>query len=102
MPKLNEGYTPRWIILLIDLGIVFFGIVIAYLLRFDFSIPKTELVDFPLVFPVVIGVRLISFLIARIPWAIVRYMGQRDAARILITIASGTALFFIINQIYIF
>ncbi|MCX6311812.1 MAG: nucleoside-diphosphate sugar epimerase/dehydratase [Bacteroidetes bacterium] len=99
MPKLNEGYTPRWIILLIDLGIVFFGIVIAYLLRFDFSIPKTELVDFPLVFPVVIGVRLISFLIARIPWAIVRYMGQRDAARILITIASGTALFFIINQI---
>jgi FlaA1/EpsC-like NDP-sugar epimerase len=99
VPKLNEGYTPRWIVLLIDLAIVFAGIIIAYLLRFDFTIPHDELIDFPLVIPVIIGVRLTSFLIAKIPWAIVRYLSQRDAARILVTLSIGTALFFILNQI---
>ena len=99
MLKLNEGYTPRWIVLLIDLAIVLGGILLAYFLRFDFSIPQVEIDAFPIVFSTIVGVRGISFLIARIPWAIVRYMSQRDAMRILIAIGSGTAVFFLLNQI---
>jgi FlaA1/EpsC-like NDP-sugar epimerase len=99
VPKLNEGYTPRWIVLLIDLAIVAAGISIAYLLRFDFSIPHIEIVAFPVVYSIMIGIRLISFLVAKIPWAIVRYMGQRDAVRILLTITIGTVLFFVVNQV---
>ncbi len=97
--KLNEGYTPRWIVLLIDLVIVLAGTAIAYLLRFDFNVPHSEVVAFPVVFSLILGVRLASFLIAKIPWAIVRYMSQRDAVRILITISIGTILFFTLNQI---
>ncbi|HEU4719003.1 MAG TPA: nucleoside-diphosphate sugar epimerase/dehydratase, partial [Bacteroidia bacterium] len=99
MLKLNEGYTPRWIVLLIDLFIVAAGISMAYLLRFDFSVPQHEIAAFPVVYSVMIGVRLLSFLIARIPWAIVRYMSQRDAIRILIAISAGTILFYITNQV---
>jgi FlaA1/EpsC-like NDP-sugar epimerase len=99
MLKLGEGFTPRWIVWSIDIGIVFLALVISYLLRFDFSIPETEIVTFHVVIPVVIGVRAISFLIARIPWAIVRYMSQRDAIRILITMIIGTASFYLLNQI---
>jgi FlaA1/EpsC-like NDP-sugar epimerase len=97
--KLNEGYTPRWIVLLIDLAIVAAGISIAYLLRFDFAVPQSEIDAFPLVFSLIIGIRLISFLLAKIPWAIVRYMSQRDAVRILVIITAGTVLFFLINQV---
>ncbi|HTF05904.1 MAG TPA: hypothetical protein VK826_17870, partial [Bacteroidia bacterium] len=99
MLKLAEGYTPRWIILSIDIAIVFIALVMSYLLRFDFSIPASEIVTFKVVIPVVIGVRAISFLVARIPWAIVRYMSQRDAMRILLTIIAGTVFFYAFNQI---
>jgi FlaA1/EpsC-like NDP-sugar epimerase len=97
--KLNEGYTPRWVVLLIDTGIVLTSIAIAYLLRFDFSIPQIEIDAFPIVFSLIIGVRLLSFLLARIPWAIVRYMSQRDAIRIITALIAGTGSFFLINQI---
>lgn len=84
---------------MIDIAMVLSALVISYLLRFDFSIPQSEIATFKVVIPVVIGVRAISFLIARIPWAIVRYMGQRDSIRILVTILSGTAFFYLFNQI---
>lgn len=99
MLKLAEGFTPRWIVWLIDTGIVFIALVMAYMLRFDFSIPASEIATFKVVIPVVIGGRALSFLIARIPWAIVRYMSQRDAIRILVTVLCGTAFFYLFNQI---
>ncbi|MFN8714346.1 MAG: polysaccharide biosynthesis protein [Bacteroidota bacterium] len=97
--NLNEGYTPRWIVLLIDLAIVLGAVGMAYLLRFDFAVPQVEIDAFPVVIPLLLGVRLFSFLLARIPWGIVRYMSQRDAMRILITLIVGTLVFFGINQI---
>lgn len=98
MLKLGEGYTPRWIVLSIDVLIVLIALVLSYLLRFDFAIPQSEIDTFHVVIPLVLGVRTISFLIARTPWAIVRYMSQRDAIRILITVISGTAFFYLFNQ----
>ena len=98
MLKLKEGYTPRWIVLLIDLVMVAIGISIAYLLRFDFSIPEEEIINLPRVYTLIIGVRLASFLAAKIPWAIIRYTSQLDALRILITIGIGSVFFFILNQ----
>jgi FlaA1/EpsC-like NDP-sugar epimerase len=96
--NLSEGYTPRWIVLLIDLIIVAGALVVAYLLRFDFAIPQVEIEAFAVVFPVIIGIRLLCSILARIPWAIVRYMSQRDAMRILITLLTGTLIFFGVNQ----
>lgn len=99
MLNLREGYTPRWIVWLIDIAITAFALFVAYLLRFDFSIPQVEIETWHVVLPMVLGVRALSFLIARTPWAIVRYMSQKDAMRILITVLSGTAIFYGFNQI---
>lgn len=99
MLNLKEGYTPRWIVWLIDIAITALALFVAYLLRFDFSIPQMEIDTFRVVLPTILGVRALSYLLARIPWAIVRYMSQKDAMRILITILSGTAVFYIFNQI---
>lgn len=99
MLNLNEGYTPRWIVWLIDLGIVVLSLLVAFLLRFDFSIPQVEINQFPILIPTVLAIRGASFLIARIPWGIVRYTGQRDAIRILITVLGGSVIFLVLNQI---
>ena len=36
LPKNN---TPRWIIIVIDLFLSLFGLIFAYLIRFDFKLP---------------------------------------------------------------
>jgi len=69
------------------------------MLRFDFSIPQVEIDQFPILIPTILLIRGVSFLLVRIPWAIVRYTGQRDAIRILITVLSGSVLFLVLNQI---
>lgn len=98
MLNLKEGYTPRWIVWLIDIAITAFALFAAYMLRFDFSIPQAEISTFHVVIPMILGVRALSFLIARTPWAIVRYMSQRDAMRILFTVLGGTIFFYGFNQ----
>lgn len=97
--KLFEKNTPRWIIFLIDLCICLFAIILAYLLRFDFSIPQVEIDAFPLVISSIMGVRAASFLIARTYQGIVRYTGSKDATRIFVTLTSGTLAFLLINQV---
>lgn len=99
--KLLEKNTPRWIVFAIDIGICFSAIVLAYLLRFEFSIPQYEIDSFRLVFPIMLGVRALSFLIGRTYQGIVRHTGSKDATRIFITLTCGTAVFFIINQVFL-
>lgn len=93
------GNTPRWIIYFIDIFICLFTLVLAYLLRFNFSIPEVEYKTFSIVFPIVIGVRSLTFLIARTYAGIIRYTSTKDAERIFLTITTGSMLFVIANLI---
>src|SRR5436853_2962966 len=86
---------PRWIILFIDLVICFFSLVLAYLLRFNFaSIPEVEIATFKIIFPFMLGVRLLSFLLSRTYAGIVRYTGSKAAQRIF-TVKIIVTIFFI-------
>jgi len=96
--------APRWLILLIDLGISVFSIVLAYFLRFNFTIPEKYFIadnytSLYWVIPLVLTIRFLSFIISKIYAGIVRYTGTRDTERILIVIFSGTVLLTIINFI---
>lgn len=97
---LFERNTPRWIIFSIDLGICLFSLVLAYLLRFNFSIPPVEILAFKIVFPLVLAVRALSFFISRTYKGIVKYTGSKDAQRIFIVVTCGSlfyALFDLVN-----
>ncbi len=96
---LSEKNTPRWIIFLIDVFICISSLVLAYLLRFNFHIPLVEIDRFNYVFPVVLGVRIISFLISKIYAGIIRYTSTRDAVRIFFTVTGGSVAFIIANLI---
>lgn len=91
--------TPRWIIFMIDVAICIFSVVIAYLLRFNFTIPANELHDLPKVLGIILFIRIVSFIIAKTYAGIVRYTSTRDAVRIFIVITSGSIIFVLINLI---
>lgn len=89
--------TPRWLIFLIDTGIVAFSVILAYLLRFNFDIPEGDRRDLPLVFAIILGVRILSFLLSRTYAGIIRYTSTQDAFRIAMVIFSGSLVFVVTN-----
>ena len=94
---LFEKNTPRWIIFFIDLAICFASLILAYLLRFNFSIPDTDITTFSIVFPFAILVRAAGFYFFKTYAGIIRYTSSKDAQRIFIAIGVGSAFFGIIN-----
>jgi len=96
-PFLDNKNTPTWIIFLIDLGIVFVGLILAYLLRFNFKIPEGEIETFYFVFPLVLGIRAITFLLGKTNRGMIRYTSSADAQRIFIITIIGSAIFILLN-----
>lgn len=95
--------TPRPVIFLLDLMICLFSLVLAYLLRFNFAdIPAAEVSTFPLVFPFVLMVRGISFLVAQTYKGIIRYTSSQDAQRIFVVMTLGTIFFALFNIVTYF
>ncbi|MEI6854135.1 MAG: nucleoside-diphosphate sugar epimerase/dehydratase, partial [Bacteroidota bacterium] len=93
--KLN---IPRWLILLIDIAICAFSILLAYMLRFNFSLPLKDANALPMVLVYVVGVRTLSFIIAKTYTGIIQYTSTGDAVRIVIVTAIGT-LFFVVTDL---
>ena len=87
---MDEGNSPRWIIFLIDLIIVEFSIIFAFLLRFNFylgSVEKEWLL-YAMGFTLVIrgGLSLIFKTYAHI----IRYTASMDIMRLLTTVTLGS------------
>jgi FlaA1/EpsC-like NDP-sugar epimerase len=98
--KIGRTNFPRWLVFLIDTGFVAASVVLAYLLRFNFDIPESELRQFPRVLGVITGMRALSFLITRTYAGIIRYSSTQDAFRILLVIAGGSILFALGNILH--
>src|ERR1035438_469940 len=98
--------SPRWLIFLIDISIVVFSVLLAYLLRFNFSVPDVEYKPLPKIIAYIILVRSVSFLIARSYAAIIRYTNIADALRLFSMIFLGSTVlaltniftFFVVDQ----
>lgn len=90
---------PRSIILAVDTAMVFFSLISAYLIRFNFSIPPIETLMFQYVFPVVILTRFTAFLVVRTHRGLLRYTSISDIQRILVALISGSLFFAILNII---
>ena len=102
MRKLNFIFVknmPRWIIFFIDLGICLSSLILAYLVRFNFSIPRIEIINFRFVFPCILGVRAISFYFSKTYQGIVKFTSSKDAQRIFIVLSIDTVIFVSINII---
>lgn len=97
---LFQRNMPRWIIFFIDLSICLFSLILAYLVRFNFSIPQIEIDAFPLVFGLVLGIRTLSFYFSKTYQGIVKYTGSKDAQRIFIVVSIGSISYVLINIVF--
>jgi FlaA1/EpsC-like NDP-sugar epimerase len=77
--------------------IVVASVMLAYLLRFNFSIPEVEMEAFPKVLAYVVLVRLVSFLIGRTYVGIIKYTSTDDVIRISIVVFIGSLIFVFTN-----
>ncbi len=90
---------PRWFILCIDMLICAGSLTLALFLRFDFeSIPATDLQNLPITYGLVLSVRLLSFLISKTYKGVIRYTGSRDSMRLLLVVAIGSVVLFLVNS----
>lgn len=96
---LFQRNMPRWVIFFIDMGICLFSIALAYLVRFNFSIPAVEIKAFPLVFGLVLGIRAISFYISKTYQGIVKYTSSKDSQRIFVVVTIGSLMYVLINVV---
>src|ERR1043165_3624790 len=84
---------PRWSILLIDVGICAFSLGLSFFIRFYFekdSMSPQDRANIPFDFAIVLGIRLISFIISKTYKGVVRYTSSKDATRIFVVVILGT------------
>lgn len=91
--------TPRWLIFSIDLALCAFAFIAAYLIRFEFAIPKNEL-DLLLLFaPFYFVVRAVLFYVGKSYSGIIRFTSTQDAIRLGFVLLQGSLAFILINFI---
>lgn len=95
--RLLQYKVPRWSVFVLDTLIVVFSIITAYMLRFNFNIPTSELEVFKQAFFIILSVRVVSFIFFRIHSGIIQYTSTRDASRIFLVLFGGTLLFALSN-----
>ncbi|MCH8902327.1 MAG: polysaccharide biosynthesis protein [Bacteroidetes bacterium] len=95
-----EKNFPRWTIFLTDILICLFALFLAYLLRFNFDVPKPYTDSLIYVVPFVIAVRIIVFLLFRTYAGIIQHTSTEDAIRIFVAITTGSAVFILTNLVW--
>lgn len=97
-PKNNTA--PSWFILIVDLLIVLFSISLVMVLRMNFKVPAFfELSQIISIFEIIVGIRIVLFLIFRIHISLLRYTGSKDISRIFLVNLLGSAIMCIANVI---
>jgi FlaA1/EpsC-like NDP-sugar epimerase len=95
--SLLSSRTPRWIIFLLDIFIALCAMVLAYLLRFNFSIPQPDLSYFPFVILYSLAFKAIGFVLGKTYSGLIRYSGFKDAQRIVLVLFLVSIFFSITN-----
>lgn len=94
---LTLKYMPRWVIVLMDMVLVFFGVVMSFLLRFNF---RTEHIEYHFFVPGIVStlcVYFISFILTGSYKELIRHTTLHDTAKLLYTSLLAASLLFIIN-----
>ena len=82
---------------MVDMALALLSLGLAYLLRFNFHIPESELVTFPLVFPTVLVLRAVLFLAFGTNIGIIRYTSTKDITRLFLVVSLGSFVFGLVN-----
>jgi len=90
---------PRWVIVLIDCFFIIFSTLIAYLLRFNFSVLDLQVNNFQLGLLIYTMAGFLSIIITGSYRGIIRYTGLQDGVRIFFMLLLNVALVASINVV---
>lgn len=102
LKKIALQNTPRWVILLIDLGISTFSFLLTCYL-FD-ALKNGNIFNGAIIYPllVVLLFRAKAFLITKTYTGILKYTSTQDAVRIVIAIVMSTTAIFLVEGLYLY
>ncbi len=93
---------PRWVIILIDLGMMAFSTLLGYLLRFNFEWSIIENYSPWIGIGVNIACLLVAVTITKSYAGIVRYTGLRDGVRMFYTLSLSVLMAVAVNVVYFY
>lgn len=96
----NISYTPRWVILFIDIFFSAFSLSLGYMLSLNFSISAIDILFFYKIGTIFLGVRIFAFILFKTYSGIVRYTNSEDTIRLFSVITGSTALIVVMNVLH--
>lgn len=79
---IKRAAVSNYVMFFADILLVVFSVFLAYLVRFNFSIPESELKPLPYIIMYIVGVRAIFFLLSRSYSTNLKYMDLMDVLRV--------------------
>ena len=98
----SSSFISRWIILLMDVGIVFISFLMAYLIRFNFNYIEIDPYEVRIHALTITSIYLISFLITSSYSGILRHTGISDVIRILKSGVISLSILIVTNLAIVF
>ncbi|MGC8824483.1 MAG: polysaccharide biosynthesis protein [Bacteroidales bacterium] len=98
--KLASRIAPSWMVFCVDVAIISFSILFAFVLRYNFDIPAENLKKVLVVSTTVILVKSLIFYLSRLHTNIIRYTSVRDLFRIVSISLFSTLVLAAVNGIY--
>ena len=98
----NLKILPRWVIVFIDLTIIYFSCFFAYVLRLNFSlsdIERSNIVEGTLLYTLF---GLVSIMITSSYKGIIRYTGLQDGVRIIVMVLLNTLICGVVNMVSLY
>ncbi len=98
--RISQTNTPRWVVLVIDIGLsaisfAFASLISDILTSYDFNMRQFVI---PLL--IVLSFRILAFLLTKSYTGIIRYTSTQDAVRIFSAVAASSLLIFTLEGIY--
>lgn len=98
----NIGYLPRWIVLLIDLGILVFSALITYFLIANLTLQSYDTISVPLQYFIIIVVNTLCFFVFKTYSGIIRHSTFIDGIKLLLATFTGFVTLVVMNYLFYF
>jgi FlaA1/EpsC-like NDP-sugar epimerase len=89
----------RWFISLWEVAVILVALITAYLLRFDFSVPRSEVPQLQHAVWIAVAAKMIVFHRAKLDRGWWRFAGIPDLARIFTANVTGSSVFVLVNYV---
>ncbi len=82
--NINQKYTPRWIVLVIDIYLTVQSFILAFIIQYNFDFDYNQLIY---TIPIVVIATFLSYVIVGSYKGVIRHTGSKDALNVLIAVS---------------